>query len=274
MPFDTQPWHLARQVLTPLGDAVIATDVAGRVVLINPAAQALLGLAEADALGQQPDHLFRLETPEEQTWITGLHHRLVRNDGSSLVVELTQQPLLDANNQAQGLLWVLRDQSGQLVFAETLVHMAGRDGLTGLVNASIFQDRLDQAMAIARRNERCLGLIIFSLEEWPSIVATWGLDVADQLLQQLAQRLLTVLRRSDTACRLDTHRFGLLLTEVSDVRDIDFVAQKALALCLQPIDIHGQSLKLPLVVGCSSFPDDGSNASVLMHTALERARVE
>lgn len=274
MPFDTLPWQLARQVLAPLGDAVIATHVDGRVVLINPAAQALLGLSEEESLGQTPDRLFRLETPEEQTWVTGLHHKLVRLDGSSLVVELTQQALVGADKQPQGQLWVLRDQSGPLVFAETLVHMAGRDGLTGLVNASIFQDRLDQAMAIARRNERCLGLIIFSLEEWPSIVTTWGLDVADQLLLQLAQRLLTVLRRSDTACRLDTHRFGLLLTEVSDVRDIDFVAQKALALCLQPIDIHGQLLKLPLVVGCSSFPDDGSNASVLMHTALERARVE
>ncbi len=165
----------------------------------------------------------------------------------------------------------------QRSFAEKLTHQAHHDALTGLPNRTLFEDRLQQALAQAKRNGHVVGLLFADLNNFKRINDTLGHRIGDVLLQYVAQRLGSRIRQSDTLARMGGDEFAVVLTGLKDPREAATIAQKLLDALNSAFDVEGYQLFLGGAVGISLYPQDGQDAAVLQRnadTALYRAQAQ
>ncbi len=163
----------------------------------------------------------------------------------------------------------------QHALTEKLAHQAHHDALTGLPNRILFEDRLQQAMALAQRNGQLVGLLFADLDNFKRINDTLGHQVGDRLLQYTAQRLLGRIRQSDTLARMGGDEFAVVLTGLKDPRDAADVAQKILDAFSSPFEVEGYRLFLNGSVGISLYPQDAGEPAILQRnadTAMYRAK--
>ena len=145
--------------------------------------------------------------------------------------------------------------------------LATYDQLTGFANRSLFQDRLDQAVASARRNRQKLAVLFLDLDEFKLINDSLGHLAGDALLRLSAQRVATCLRKSDTGARLGGDEFAILLTNLTDEADAGRVADKVLALLRQPVSLKGREHLITASIGIAAFPRDAASSEELLKHA-------
>jgi diguanylate cyclase (GGDEF)-like protein len=150
---------------------------------------------------------------------------------------------------------------------DQLDHLAHHDALTDLPNRMLLQDRLEQAIELARRQDRRLAVMFMDLDRFKHINDSLGHPVGDQLLQSVAQRLLACVRHSDTISRQGGDEFVLLLSFIEHAEDAALSAQKMLASISQPHHIDGHDLHINVSIGISIYPDDGRDAETLIKSA-------
>lgn len=150
---------------------------------------------------------------------------------------------------------------------DQLDHLAHHDALTDLPNRMLLQDRLKQAIELARRQDRRLAVMFMDLDRFKHINDSLGHPVGDQLLRSVAQRLLACVRHSDTISRQGGDEFVLLLSFIEHAEDAALSAQKMLASISQPHHIDGHDLHINVSIGISIYPDDGRDAETLIKSA-------
>lgn len=150
---------------------------------------------------------------------------------------------------------------------ESLSHAAEHDALTDLPNRALFLDRLQQAMVGAARHHGCLAVLFVDLDDFKRVNDSQGHAGGDQVLQQVAQRLLGVVRAADTVSRHGGDEFLLLLTEVVRPVDAVLVADKLLAAVAAPMLVQGQPLRVTVSIGISMYPDDATEPRLLIQQA-------
>jgi diguanylate cyclase (GGDEF)-like protein len=145
-----------------------------------------------------------------------------------------------------------------------LYHIAHHDMLTGLPNRQLFQDRLGQAVAKAGRDRVSLAVLFIDLDNFKSVNDTLGHSSGDQLLTEVARRLQTCVRSSDTVARLGGDEFTIILTELTHPGDASVVAEKILQALSPPVEIKGRQLRISASIGISLFPEDGTDSEALV----------
>jgi diguanylate cyclase (GGDEF)-like protein len=145
--------------------------------------------------------------------------------------------------------------------------LATYDQLTGFANRSLFQDRLEQAVASARRNRQKLGVLFLDLDRFKTVNDTLGHVAGDALLRLAAQRIATCLRKSDTGSRLGGDEFAVLLTNLADDTDAVRVAEKILAALREPVPLKGRDHAITASIGVATFPRDAAGADDLVRKA-------
>ncbi len=159
---------------------------------------------------------------------------------------------------------------------QRLVHLSHYDDLTGLPNRRLFNDRLQQAIARARRGGSNLCLLYFDLNRFKMVNDTLGHDAGDLLLRETARRLSGLLRESDTLARLGGDEFAVLLGD-ADLEEGSRVAYKILGALHKPLYLGTQELLLDACIGLVRFPQDGEDATTLLKhadLAMYRAKEE
>jgi len=146
-------------------------------------------------------------------------------------------------------------------------HLADHDALTGLPNRRILEDRLTQALALSYRNRKQTAAMFIDLDRFKTINDSLGHAVGDQLLQEVAQRLVRQLRVGDTVCRLGGDEFVVVLPEITRGADAAQVAQKIIETLSEPIALEGREVTVTPSIGISVFPEDGSDAETLIRNA-------
>jgi len=176
----------------------------------------------------------------------------------------------------------LREANGQLVLAalhaetiaETAVSDLGevvrssqRDALTDTPNRALMRDRLECAIAMARRHRTRIAMVFLDLDHFKQINDTLGHAVGDQVLQLVARRLESVVRDSDTVSRHGGDEFLVLLTGISRASDAAQIADKIIAALSAPSRVGGHVLRLSASVGVTIYPEDGEDAATLINRA-------
>jgi diguanylate cyclase (GGDEF)-like protein/PAS domain S-box-containing protein len=147
-----------------------------------------------------------------------------------------------------------------------LRHQALHDGLTDLPNRTLFNDRLSQALALARRNGSPLAVLLMDLDSFKEINDTLGHHSGDALLEDLGHRLEACVRGGDTVARLGGDEFGFLLVNVTAPGAAEAVDRIRQALT-EPFRLHGLTLQVEASIGIALFPDHGDSADELLRRA-------
>lgn len=146
-------------------------------------------------------------------------------------------------------------------------YLANHDALTGLPNRRLLQDRLEQAMELARRNGHLVAIQFIDLDHFKPINDRLGHRVGDLLLQAIALRLRGLLRAIDTVARVGGDEFVVVLPEMQSPAAVSDTAQKVLDALAQPYGIEGHALTVTPSIGISVYPRDGSDAETLLRRA-------
>lgn len=142
-----------------------------------------------------------------------------------------------------------------------------RDFVTGIPNRELFNDRLEQAIALAERGGWMLGVMFIDLDKFKLINDTHGHAVGDRVLQGVAQRLNEQVRSGDTICRYGGDEFLYLLVNPQSTENIERVARKVLDSISQTLIIDDLILSIKPSIGIAVFPSDGSTGKELVVNA-------
>ncbi|MEW5782982.1 MAG: EAL domain-containing protein [Pseudomonadota bacterium] len=151
--------------------------------------------------------------------------------------------------------------------ADSLIKRAHYDTLTQLPNRALLADRLTMALALARRNGGRVAVALLDLDGFKPVNDTWGHAVGDLVLVEVANRLRTTLRETDTIARLGGDEFVLVLSGTNDTSDHLHLLRRVLAALAQPYPIDGEHVTLSASIGVTFFPDDDAAADALIRHA-------
>ncbi len=166
---------------------------------------------------------------------------------------------------------VLAQTEGNLAIAHEVAEEATqrtlRDFVTGIPNRELFNDRLEQAIALAERGKWILGVMFIDLDKFKLINDTHGHEVGDRVLQGVAQRLSEQVRSGDSICRYGGDEFLYLLVNPKSRANIEGVACKVLDSISQSLPIDDLVLTIKPSIGIAVYPSDGSTGQELMANA-------
>ena len=160
-------------------------------------------------------------------------------------------------------------------FEEHLTYLAQYDHLTGLVNRTLFRDRLVQATARSKRMQQMIGLMLLDLDRFKLVNDTFGHDIGDELLKAVSERLKTCVREVDTVARMGGDEFTIILEGVSSEQNIFVVAKRITESIATPFELKGQHISIGISIGITIYPhDDHPVDELLKHadTAMYRAK--
>jgi diguanylate cyclase (GGDEF)-like protein/PAS domain S-box-containing protein len=268
--------------LDSIGDAVLSTDILGKVTYLNPVAERLTGWPRQDAKGRPFAEVMRiidattreparnpLEQAIELDRVVGLTPDclLVSRGGFETAIEDSAAPIHDRGGLAIGAVIIFRDVGEARARSQQALHLAHHDVLTDLPNRMLLDDRITQAMATACRHGHRLAVLFLDLDRFKHVNDSRGHLAGDMVLQAVARRLVACVGNSDTVSRQGGDEFVVLLTEVADADDAAASAQKILAALAAPHSVGHHQLDLTATVGISLYPDDGPDAETLVRCA-------
>ncbi len=158
---------------------------------------------------------------------------------------------------------------------ERLTYLAQYDQLTGLVNRTLFRDRLVQAMARSKRLQQPLGIMLLDLDRFKAVNDTMGHNVGDQLLKAIANRLQECVREVDTVARMGGDEFTIILEGLSCEQDITIVARRITKSLAEPFHLREHQPSIGVSIGITVYPsDDHEIDDLLKHAdaAMYRAK--
>lgn len=254
-----------RLLVRQMADAIIVLDTEGRIIQLNPSAEAILGTSFRAAQGTAGRDLLQ-KWPELSAWVA------TEREGT---LEIGGPPWFDAKlsllrahrGTIIGLLLVLRDVTDRKRLEEQLHYMAQHDLLTGLPNRMLLDDRMAQMLKLAARSGSGVGLLYIDLDHFKEINDTQGHQAGDRYLVAIAQRLLACVRGADTVARVGGDEFVVLLSGCSSAHSAAIVARKIVDALGEPVGLDGSVVPCTASVGLAWSCQDGSDPSLLLHYA-------
>ncbi|GGC88410.1 diguanylate cyclase domain-containing protein [Vreelandella lutescens] len=272
----------AQVTLNSIGDAVLTTDVQGRVTYLNRVAEELTGWASRDALGKPVEHILKLVNnqtfhtatnparramTENRTVGLAMNCLLIRQDGSQLEIEDSAAPIHNHQGFTVGAVVVFHDACQSLTRSAQFAYQAQYDALTSLPNRFLFAERLSRAIGLAKRHRHQVALLYLDIDNFKCINDSLGHALGDRLLQAVAERLSECIRVTDTVCRQGGDEFVILLSEIEHTQDAVRIAEKILTTLAKPCLMGHVERCISASIGVSLYPDHASNEHELLNNA-------
>ncbi|MRR50743.1 MAG: EAL domain-containing protein [Rhodocyclaceae bacterium] len=261
-------------------DGIIITDALDhehRTLYVNPALERITGYPPAEVIGRNArfflgDGRYQPEAETLRQMLRGGREgtvilRCQTRDGQPFWNELSVSPVRDEQGIVTHYISIFKDITERRRQEEEMLRNAHHDTLTGLANRVLLHDRLEQAITVAHRHQRQVGVLFVDLDHFKIINDTLGLAIGDAMLREVAARLLGSLRDGDTAARIGADEFVLLLNDMEQEDDIVMVAERVLQSMTRPHAIQGQELFVSASIGASIYPRDGDDGQELLKKA-------
>jgi diguanylate cyclase (GGDEF)-like protein/PAS domain S-box-containing protein len=274
--------HQLQAIFDNAMDGIIISDEFGMVRSFNPAAENLFGYEQPEVLGKhisslipeargkQPDSDIGCTTHTEERLILSIKARefkAVRKGGAEFPIELSASEMrLDSELLFIG---IVRDITERRRAELRIAQLAHYDFLTQLPNRALFKDRLERAIARAKRNRGRCAVLFLDLDGFKSINDVFGHEAGDELLCQVAARLKTAIRESDTVARMGGDEFTFIINDVGDREHVALLAGKIHELMAEPLVVAGAPRGIRASIGGAIFPDDAADYEGLLRFADE-----
>ncbi|MCA9422459.1 MAG: diguanylate cyclase [Nitrospira sp.] len=269
-------WRLHSAAIGAVHDAVCVTDPQGRLEWVNEAFAAFQGSATQLVLGSPlssfPHEELEVRRPLFNSSAKDLNCVKTEvmktgSNGESLVFDQVVTPLLSEQGDPMHFVVILHDVTARKTQELLMKHQAYHDPLTDLPNRIMFEDRLEQALAQARRNGTLLALFFLDLDNFKTINDYHGHQIGDRVLRVVAKRLVTCVRSTDTVARLCGDEFTVILQGLEHIQDIRQVAQKILECLNPPIRLGKDNIPIQISIGISVYPKDSTDPHRLVEIA-------
>lgn len=282
-----QDRELLQTTIDSVSDPIVVIGTDYRILTMNRAARA--GLPDRPAGNDEgcchlvfegrtepcraPDRLCPLRAVmEQQRPVTLTQPR--RDNNGVRYLEIAASPLFNRDHNLDGVVTVTRDVTEQIQLMDDLSHQEARmerlahhDPLTGLPNRLLLMQRLDQAVAAARRSGIGFALLFIDLDRFKQVNDEFGHDYGDEILCAAARRLATALRAHDTLARHGGDELVAILPEQTEQQGIESVAERLVKAMREPVQIGTRALRVTVSIGIARFPHNGRDASSLLQHA-------
>ncbi len=258
--------------------AVSAVDRFGRLAMVNTAHEELFAARRDDLIGKTLIEAFGeayatrhtvldekvlesgqpLGSPRQEVLITG---------GRERDLVSVKAPVLDEAGEVDGVITFALDVS-ELRVDRTTTDLAVRtDQLTGLISASAFEERAEQELARARRQNETLAILVLDMDRFKTINEAFGNSFGDRLMRAVAGRLAGRLRETDCIARLRSDEFAILQPALKRPDDSAELARRLGDAFAEPFVIENEEVHVSASVGITLFPADGKSVSALLKNA-------
>ena len=256
-------------------DGIICADEEGHITFWNAAAERLLGFTSAEAVGQPldlivPERMRKGHDGGLKRVAGGAAPRLVgrtveliarRKDATEFPIELSLSMWQEEAGTNFGA--ILRDISERKNTEERLFRLAHHDPLTELPNRAVLRRRVDE---LAGRSEGA-ALLLIDLDGFKRVNDELGHAFGDAVLRQVAERLVSGVRRTDAVARLGGDEFAVLLFGVEDRQVAAATAELLISALSQPVSVQAQTVTIGASIGIAIYPDDGATKDDLLSNA-------
>ncbi len=259
-------------------ESMIITDLNQVILRVNRAFTAMFGYTADEVFGKTPrllqsgrqDRQFYAAMWErvnhDGTWQGEIWNRKKNGDIFPNLLSITV--VHDDGGTVTHYVGTHADITQRKATEEEIKQLAFYDPLTGLPNRRLLQDRLQQGLSKARRDQKRLALLFIDLDKFKPVNDDFGHAVGDELLLAVAQRLQTCVRESDTVARVGGDEFVVLLPVIEAAPNALRVAQKIHDALVQPFTLSaGQTVSISSSTGIAIYPEHGSNEAELTQNA-------
>ncbi|TKJ56743.1 GGDEF domain-containing protein [Pseudomonas viridiflava] len=269
--------HLAATVFESTAEGVLITDTRQRIHAVNRAFSEITGYSETEAIGHTPrllasgqhDSAFYAamwhQLTAEGHWQGEIYNR--RKNGDIYPSWLTISAVRNKDDLITHFVAVFADISSLKHAQARLDYQAHHDPLTGLPNRTLFENRLQTALLHSEESGSLGAVLFLDLDRFKHINDSLGHPVGDLLLKGIAQRLKEHLRDIDTVARLGGDEFIVLLPGLLQPSDAVSIANKLLACFSAPFQAGEHEFFISSSIGCSLFPNDGTDVATLVKNA-------
>ncbi len=258
--------------------AIFMLDVDGLVVSWNPGAERILGYRKDEIIGKDFATFFTVDDQvrgeplrklrqavaegrsEEDSW-------RLRKDGQRFWCTGVIGALHDDEGKVKGFVEIMRDHTERRLAEQNAFFLANHDPLTGLANRARFLERLHEALLNADRDSTQCALLLMDLDRFKAINDTLGHHAGDQLLKDVAARLLNCVRETDTVSRLGGDEFVVILTRLKSLQAAELIAENIIREMGRPFDVEGHAVNSGASIGIAMYPQDGAEAGDLLQKA-------
>jgi diguanylate cyclase (GGDEF)-like protein/PAS domain S-box-containing protein len=263
-----------RALVQHLQDIITVHDAQGVTLYESPSTSRLLGYPPGAMVGRIPfDSIHPKDLARTREAFANLlkgeapkipvEFRFRHAKGHWIYLEALGNNLLD-HPGIRGVVITSRDVSERKKAEKRDQYLSQHDGLTGLPNRLLMQDRLRQAIVQARRAGGAVAVMFVDLDRFKTVNDSYGRVIGDALLKQVAQRFRNCLRDTDTVARLGGDEFTIMLPDAGNAQVVGEVAQRILTELTRPFE---QDMYVSASIGISLFPRDGSDADQLLRHA-------
>ncbi|MEG4084213.1 EAL domain-containing protein [Microcoleus sp. POL10_C6] len=276
-----------RSLIENATDITIILDAEGIFRYISPSVKRILGYAPHQAIGRSA---LEIVHPDDSATITETLHKAIKNpkrsqcpveyrvrhrNGSWCYVEAVATNLL-YDPAVKGIVINCHDITQRKLAEEQLLHDAFHDALTGLPNRSLFTDRLEHALRMAKRRKDYLFAVLFlDLDRFKVVNDSLGHAIGDQLLVSIARRLEACLRVGDTVARLGGDEFVLLLEDIEGINEATTIVNRLQKKITSPILLDGHEVFITASIGIALSSGEYVEPTTLLRdadTAMYRAK--
>ncbi|HIK38731.1 MAG: EAL domain-containing protein [Geminocystis sp.] len=264
-----------RAIVRQISEGIILVDPATKKIIeANPAYCSLVGYKQEeivslriyDVVATDPEINDNIIGKVQRERLNITQESVHRHRGGSLIdVEVNVSTI--CYGAKEYICYAVRDITERKMAEGLLYYQASHDWLTRLGNRSLFNDKLQKAIARARRYNGSLAVIFIDLDRFKNINDTLGHDVGDRFLQQVAIRLKNSLTSRDTIARWGGDEFTILLPEITNPEDVAIVAKRIFESFQQPIVVAEYQLYCHLSMGVAIYPQDGETPETLVRNA-------